>query len=85
MQIEEYIEREYDELVKIRETLEDIEFILEYAHVPQYEDTYERDENCKLIRIREYLEAPLESLRIKLNTARQAQKIRTPVRQTLFE
>ena len=53
------------ELVKIRKTLEDIEYILEYAHVPQYYVEKIRDANGKTIsRNRVYHEVPLEHLRL---------------------
>lgn len=71
MQVEEYIDREYAELVKIRKLLEDIEFILEYAHVPQCKVYRKKDEEGNAIRNRVYLEEPLQSLREELNTARQ--------------
>lgn len=66
------------ELVKIRKTLEDIEYILEYAHVPQYYVEKIRDENGKTIsRNRVYHEAPLEHLRKALNRSRQLSKSHT--------
>ena len=77
MQIEEYIDREYAELVRIRELLEDIEFILEYAHVPLYTAKREIDADGNIIRSREYIGAPLESLRKDLSKARQQGTIQT--------
>ena len=72
MQIEEYIDREYAELVRIRELLEDIEFILEYAHVPLYKNLGRtKNPDGTITRNLVYHEAPLESLRKELNKARQ--------------
>lgn len=64
-----------DEIIKIRKTLEDIEFILEYAHVPQ-----KRVEKAQFVteggtrRIKRdftYYSDPLEHLRQFLNECRQ--------------
>jgi len=51
------------ELVMIRKTLQDIEFILESKFIEQYEVIIKHDENGKRIRIRNYYENPLGELR----------------------
>ena len=61
-----------DEIIKIRKTLEDIEFILEYAHVPQSKADIDLELYNRFNRNRVYLEAPLESLRTALNNRRQS-------------
>lgn len=70
------MDREFlDEIVKIRKTLEDIEFILEYAHVPQKHVEMTRVPTEKgtrrVERIVTYYADPLEHLRQFLNECRQ--------------
>lgn len=60
------------ELVKIRKTLEDIEYILEYAHVPQYctDKIIAEKGGCKK-RYVTYYAYPLKHLRQLLKERRQ--------------
>lgn len=57
------------ELVQIRQELQNIRLILEYAHVPRYR-VERRKVDGKTVRIRHTLEDPLEELRKGLHTGR---------------
>lgn len=61
-----------DEIIKIRKTLEDIEFILEYAHVPQkHVDRRIAEKGGRIKKYVTYYTNPLEHLRLSLNERRQ--------------
>ena len=63
-----------EELTKIRKALEDIELILEYAHVPQKSVEIGHDEKGSLIHKSHYFENPLEHLREELYALRSQEK-----------
>ena len=74
----EFEQETLQELKAIRKTLEDIEFILEYAHVPQYSVKRYRNESGKIIRNFEYHEDPLGHLRTGLHKLRQSSQNHNP-------
>ena len=59
-----------EELVRIRKALEDIEFILEYAYIPQTKNKRRIRKDGSVVRECEYIENPLQELRDQIKAMR---------------